>query len=72
MSLIRFKIPKRAGLSASLIASLAFIALAVKGFNFPLEKVWQFLGLCALLLLAILIVAVPAALIIRYFSRHSE
>lgn len=70
--MIHIKVPKFAGISASLLASLAFIVWMVRQFNLPMEMVWQFLLFCGFLLLVIVVIAVPIALIIRYFSHRSE
>lgn len=57
MDLIKFRLKKRARMTASMLASAAFIGLAVWGWNLPLSTVIAFFVICMVCLGIIVLLA---------------
>jgi hypothetical protein len=68
----RFKTRKASSIYVSVLAGLAFLYLVVTRFNFPVEKVLEFLWICFVLVVAIIVVAAPLALLIRWWSNRRD
>jgi hypothetical protein len=69
---VSFKLRKSSGIYVSILAGLAFIAMAVTRFGLPLSTVLEFVGLTVVLVLAMIAVAAPVALLIRWWSNRRE
>lgn len=69
---MRVKVRLRKGLSVyvSIFAGLAFIFMFITRFNFPVEKVLEFLWVCVVLVVALALLAAPVALAIRWWSNR--
>lgn len=56
----------------ALLASLAFMALAVWGWGMPLEKVGQFFLISMLLIVCVMVVAIVAVALLKLLQRFSR
>lgn len=64
---VKFKVRKGSGIYVSILAGLAFIAMAITRFDFPAEKVLQFLLVCVAMVAVAMLVAAPLALLVRWW-----
>lgn len=60
------------GIYVSVIAAIAFVYFVIVRFDFPVEKVLEFLWICVVLIVAIILLAAPAALLIRWWVNRKE
>jgi hypothetical protein len=72
MLLMRFRIKKRARLLSSMIASAAFIGLAIYGWGLPISTALTFLAICILFLLAIIALALVSGGLLRLARRRRD
>jgi NhaP-type Na+/H+ or K+/H+ antiporter len=63
--LIKFRIRNRARIWMNLVASGAFIALAIYGWDLPVETAIAFLVICIVFLLAIVALGIVAGWLLR-------
>lgn len=71
--MIRFKINKRTRVLGGILASTAFIALAIWGWGLPLETALMFLLICVVSLIVIVIFAAITALLLRLIrAKYNE
>ena len=68
----RFKSRKASGIWVSVLAGVAFVWMAVTRFDVPADKVLAFLLMCLLMVVAIVLVAAPVALAIRWWSNRRD
>ena len=59
----------RSAVTVALMASLAFMALAVWGWGMPLSKVGEFLWISLVLIVALMIAAVSVVAVIKLLQR---
>jgi len=69
---MRFRIRKRARLMGSMIASAAFIGLAIYGWGLSVSTALTFLAICVLFLLTIIALAVVSGGILRWVRRRRD
>ncbi len=69
---VKFKVRKGTGTYVSFIAGIAFIIMAVTRFDFPIEKIFEFLWICILMLVILVLLAAPVALLIRWWSNRNK
>lgn len=60
------------GIYVSVIAAIAFVYFVIDRFDFPVEKVLEFLWICVVLIVAIILVAAPVALLIRWWANRKK
>lgn len=70
--MIKFRIRSRSRLWLNLAASAAFIALAIYGWDLPVETAIVFLVLCVLFLVGIIALGLVAGWLLRRFRREDE
>ena len=70
--MIKFRIRNRARLWLNLAASGAFIALAIYGWELPVETAIVFLVICVVFLVAIIALGMVAGWLLRRFRREDE
>ena len=69
---VKFKMRKGTSIYVSLLAGIAFIWLAVTRLDFPVEKIIEFLWICFLMLVVLILLAAPVALLIRWWSNRHD
>ena len=69
---VKFKMRKGSGMYISIIAGIAFILMAVTRFGFPVEKIIEFLWICFVMLVVLILLAAPVALLIRWWSNRHD
>jgi len=70
--LIKFRIRSRARLWLNLVASGAFIALAIYGWELPIETAIVFLVICVLFLVAIIGLGLIGGWVLRKLRKGSD
>lgn len=70
--MIKFRIRSRARLWLNLAASAAFIALAIYGWELPVETAIVFLVICVVFLVAIIALGMVAGWLLRRFRKTDE
>lgn len=70
--MIKFRIRSRSRLWLNLTASAAFIALAIYGWDLPVETAIVFLAICVLFLVAIIALGLVAGWVLRYLRNDEE
>lgn len=66
---IRFGFKRRSVLITSLLACLAFVCMAIVGWDLPVDLAVQFLILCVVLLLSIIAAAFLTVWLIQWLKR---
>ena len=69
---VKFKTRKGSGIFVSIIAGIAFIFMAVTRFDFPVEKIMEFLWICIVMIIVLVLLAAPVALFIRWWSNRHD
>jgi hypothetical protein len=69
---IRFRFKKRARLLSSMIASAAFIGLAIYGWGLPISDALAFLVLCVVFLLVIVALALVSGWLLRWVRQRRD
>lgn len=68
----KFKMRKGSGIYVSVLAGVAFIFLAVTRLDLPVEKILEFLWICLLMVVVLVLLAAPVALAIRWWSNRNS
>lgn len=69
---VRFRIKKRARLLSSMIASAAFIGLAIYGWGLPISTALAFLVICMVFLLGIVALALVSGWLLRLVRQRHD
>lgn len=70
--MIKFRIRNRARLWLNLAASAAFIALAIYGWELPVETAIVFLVICVVFLVAIIALGMAAGWLLRRLRKEDD
>ncbi len=61
-----------AALSTAMLASLAFVALAIWGWNLPLSKAGEFLLIAVVLVVALVLLAAATVALLKFLQRRRD